>query len=474
MTQTLFLRRALLLWLFVVGYCFTPGCRTIEGTWGVPPVYEAYDTPSSVGAGTGTETFFRPFGSYENLTGMGPENPDTDEDLRSLGQHVRILSPFLDFRWGTRGKRYWVLPLFYYRSSPPSPAGTHYSWTLFPFLFGGNNLEHGSYFAFFPLAGKLKGLLGHDEIVFALFPLYWYWAKEERGLERHSTHILLPFFNVAWGGWTGFRFWPFYGHYRAFKDTGEPVYDRKFILWPFYIRQKNQLTFDPTDLLFIAPFYGQSIGHRIQTYTYLWPLFQTSYDRKYDRKTYMGYLFPYRFTTGQTDVWPFYGVKRRESTVRVAGIYNRQYRQFFLWPIQRYTSTSDGLAEDTRLWILPLFWHFYYIEREQMRLRSETKIWPFFRVRQTKSWDDPSIALDLLSPLWFEREDYYRLYSRWFNIFRYRWTPDIYGWELLYGAVMYRAEPEKKEKLFSILGGLFECGSRQDAFVLRLLYVPWW
>jgi len=406
MTQASSLRRAVVQWVFVFGFCyFAVGCRTIEGTWGVPPFYETYDTPSSVGSGTGTETFFRPLGSYENLTGMGRDNPKTQEDLWSLGQHVRVLSPFFDFRWGSPGSRYWVLPVFYYRSHAPTAAGTHYNWMVFPFLFGGNNVAHESYFALFPLGGNLKGLLGHDDIVFAFFPLYWYWNTQEHGLERHSAHFLLPFFNIAWGGRTGFRFWPFYGHYQAVKSDGQPLYDRKFVLWPFYIRQQNQLDFDPTDLLFIAPFYGQSLGQRTQSYTYMWPLSQTSYDRKYNRKSYMGYLFPYRLTTGQADFWPFYGVKRRESLVRVAGIYTKLYRQFLLWPIQRYTWSTDGLAEDTRLWILPLFWHFYYIDRGEMRLRSETKVWPLFRIRETKSWSDPRVDFDLVSPLWFDRED---------------------------------------------------------------------
>ncbi len=40
-------------------------CRTIEGTYGVPPFYEVYDTPSSIDARVGKEVYVRPLFSYE-------------------------------------------------------------------------------------------------------------------------------------------------------------------------------------------------------------------------------------------------------------------------------------------------------------------------------------------------------------------------------------------------------------------------
>jgi hypothetical protein len=39
--------------------------------------------------------------------------------------------------------------------------------------------------------------------------------------------------------------------------------------------------------------------------------------------------------------------------------------------------------------------------------------------------------------------------------------------------VMYRREAATREKLFSVLGGFFECGTRDGDLALRFLYLPW-
>ena len=428
-------------------------CRTIDSTWGVPPFYEIYPTPSSVGSTKGNETFFRPLGSYERL----------GADAR----HLRFITPFLDFRWGPEERRYRVLPLFFYRSSPQYLSGEEMDWMLFPILFGGSDPDEGSYFAVFPFGGNLKGLFGQDEIRFVLFPIYWH----SRDRERHSLHIVWPFYNTVWGGdWRGSRLWPFYGRYRSFTEDGALRYDRRFVLWPFYLRRDDQMHIRPTELFFSFPFYGEMKNDRVQTYTFFWPFFQTTYDQKYDRRSYAGYFLPYRIAHGQTDIWPFFGVKKLSPGTSVGGVVRRTYRHFALWPIERYEWATDGLEESTRFWLLPLLWHFYYIDKDTLETRKYFKLWPVFQYQR----QGQDVSFELVSPLWFFREDYERLYSRWFNIFRYRWKLEVSGWELLYGAIMYRREPGREEKVFSVLGGLFECGSRGGGLVLRLLYIPWW
>ena len=151
-----------------------------------------------------------------------------------------------------------------------------------------------------------------------------------------------------------------------------------------------------------------------------------------------------------------------------------------MWPIERYTWEKDEAIEARRFWLLPLFWHFHYIDQETHETRREWKLWPLMRYVR----DEEKVAFDMVSPLWFRRPEFYRFYSRWFNLFRYRSREHVSGWELLYGAIMYRRETPREareleargegEAIFSILGGLFACGTRDDKFVMRLLYVPWW
>lgn len=430
------------------------GCRTIEGTRGIPPFYEVYESPSSFGAWTGTETMIRPLSSYEESE---PER-----------RRFRSLLPFIDFQWGPALQQYWVLPLFLYRDKQKPMAGRNVDWALFPILFGGDDPAEGSYFAVLPLGGQLKGLLGQDEIWFVAFPLY----VRSRRMEKRSLHVVWPFYNEVWGGgWSGRRLWPFHGRYRSHDSEGMPRYDREFILWPFYLHHRDLMNVDPTDVLFTFPFYGHRVNSRSRTHTYFWPLYVHHHDARYDRETHAGYIFPFRFAPGHTDIWPFFGTKKVSRGTDLAGVARRTYRHYALWPIERYEWASDGEEESTRFWLLPLLWHFHYIDKDTLDTRTESKIWPLLAYR--RSGED--VALDLLSPLWFQYEPYDRFYGRWFALFRYRWkATGLGGWEILYGAIMYRREDRVKERIFSILGGLLEAGSRGDRAHFRILYIPWW
>ena len=424
----------------------------------------------------GEEVYFRPFFSYERW-GAGDGG---------LGrQRIQSFPPFVDLRWRENEYRYHLLPLFFHRQTT-TPEGTDTDWIVFPFLFWGYDPVEGSYFAVFPLGGNIKGLLGQDEITFAAFPLFWF----ARDGQKRSLHILWPFVNTVWGGnWRGGRLWPFYGRYRAQTDQGQPHYDRRFVLWPFYIHRRDHLSIRPSETFFTFPFYGQRMSSRYQTRTYLWPLFQTHQDLERNRSFYMGFLFPYHIPKGEEDapasarivpgsenflhvaVWPFFSIKREtRPPTPLGGPRRRYYRHFFLWPLERYQWATDGSQETTQLWLLPLIWHFYYIDNNTLRTEKAWKVWPLFEYRR----EGADISVDFLSPLWFKREVYKRHYARWFGLFRYRWTPELSGWEVLYGALTYRRDREREENVFSILGGLFECGVREQSFVLRLLYIPWW
>jgi hypothetical protein len=426
------------------------GCRTIEGTWGVPPFYEVYPTPSSPGV-EGTEVYYRPFLGHEET------DPETER--------VRALLPLIDFRWGPQEERFRFTPVFDYRRFVQPLGGEDLDWMVLILLLGGYDSTEGSYLALFPFGGKLRGLLGHEEIDFVLFPAYWHWRRKE----RHSAHVLWPLYNEVWGGdWKGWRLWPFYGRYRSHTSEGRLRYDRTFIAWPFYIRRHDQMHILPTETFFTFPFYGERLNSRTVTRTYLWPFYVYHHDRRYDRTTHAGYIFPFRFTEGQTDVWPLFGWKKMNRGTSIGGLDRRYYRHFFIWPIERYSWATDGLQETTRFWLLPLVWTFYYIDKDTLETKNYLKVWPFF----TYERGGRDVAFDLISPLWLRREEYVRYYSRWFHIFRYRSTRDLSGWEVLWGAIMYRRDSTRTESLFSILGGLFECGTREGAFALRLLYLP--
>jgi hypothetical protein len=385
---------------------------------------------------------------------------------------------------------YWILPAFFYRAFLQPLGGKDIDWFFLVLFWGGNDPEEGRYFAFLPFAGRLKGLLGLDEADVLMFPLF---ARTLNG-ERRSLHILWPFFNrVSGGDWRGWRLWPFYGRYESRYRDGQPRYDRSFVLWPFYIRSHEQLNVNPTDLFFTFPFYGHRVNSRSDTRTYLWPFFQVHDDKKEGRRTYMGFIFPYRFTEGQTDAWPLFGFKETRRLNAPGGEIRHRRRHFILWPIERHDWAEDAREEMTRFWLMPVFWRYQTTDKEKAETDTEWKVWPLCLFRSKAG----ETAFDFISPLPLYRQDYDRYYGRLFALFRYRSTPALRGWELLYGLLMYRSEvgaapapgsgtggeaagpsgageAAREEAVFSVLGGLFACGRRNGSLVLRFLYIPWW
>ncbi len=442
------------------------GCRTIEGTYGVPPFYEEYPSPSSPEAATGREVYYRPLFSYERSLPLGVPRDEVAPELERT--RVRSLPPVVDVSLEHNQHRVQLLPLFFHRQRR-GPEGADSDWMLLPFFFWGHEPGAGSYFAFFPVGGQLRGLLGQDKIHFALFPIYWKSENES----KHSLHVLWPFVNTVWGrNWEGWRAWPFYGRYSTQTQDGEPRSRQRFVLWPFYIEREDRLHDSPQQTFFTFPFYGHRLGERSETRTYLWPFYQVHEDLRTGQTTHMGYVIPYRFTDNHYDLWPFFGVKQLEEPGPIGdgATARRRYRHFFLWPIERYDWFADGNQETTRFWLLPLLWHFYYIDTDTLATEEKWKVWPFWYYK--RRGDD--VSFDLFSPLWFDAEPYQRHYARWFSIFRYRWTQDLSGWEVLYGAVMFRRDATRRESVFSLLGGLLECGRQDGGVTLKLLYIPLW
>jgi hypothetical protein len=456
-------------------------CRSVEGTRGLPPLFEIYSTPALETTEARSEIYLRPLGSYEDLSGEKGE-PDA--------WRVFLLKPFGKFRSSNRRGLSQILPLWQYRRTRLLDGGEDIDWMLFPFLFGGADPDEGAYFAVFPLGGRLKGLIGHQFIDFALFPL---WARLEQK-ERVSYNVLWPIFNItSGGGWSGWRFFPFYSEYEWLQADGSPRSRRRAILWPFWIVNDTWHEGKKTHVFFSMPFYGVRENERSVTRTYAWPLYVEYYDKLRDAKLVGGYFFPYRFGEYQGrryfDPWPFFGIKEVEE-VRLETTEYRRFREFAIWPIQRYDWSRDIREESERFWLLPFYWNHLTVNLIDGTSQRKWKAWPFVGYER----DDDELMIETFSPMWMHRRDWDRTYGRLFAWFRYRQNSRYTGWELFWGTFYWgsgtpETPPRKVEDepatetngetrsddfLFSILGGLFECGEHEDKLILRVLWIPWW
>ncbi|MCH2373724.1 MAG: hypothetical protein MK538_06045, partial [Planctomycetes bacterium] len=59
-----------------------------------------------------------------------------------------------------------------------------------------------------------------------------------------------------------------------------------------------------------------------------------------------------------------------------------------------------------------------------------------------------------------------------FNLFRYRSQAAWWGWDFLYGTLLYRRQNQGEEMVFSVLGGFLEFERDTQESILRFLYLP--
>lgn len=409
------------------------GCRTINNTIGLPPFIE-YNTADK-------EWAVRPI-------------------FTAKAGDVKCVWPLFRYKHDEKGVSSWLLPFMVYRARPQE-KGMDRDFYLFPFIAWGSSPEEGDYFAFFPFGGRLKSFMGKDEFDFALWPLY----MRLRDRDTISRHILFPLINwVSGGGRSGWRFWPFWAAYSAVTREGLPKYLRRFVLWPFFSRQWNQLdTKNPSDAWIFFPFYSHAESNHLSHTNILWPLYAHREDRKRKLNTWGMSVVPIRFSQGESesqwDFWPFWGWWDRPE----------RFRQFCLWPLQRYEYEDTDKVTAERFWLLPFWWQTdvaWHEEDGGDTTRSRRKLWPFFSYEakgEAAHWE----ALSILP--WFDPvTDHF--WGRLFQLARYQRQGRKKAFELLWG--LYSQESDETQSVWRILGGCFSRRVAADKTIFRFLFIP--
>ncbi|MCA8922251.1 MAG: hypothetical protein KDD82_10610 [Planctomycetes bacterium] len=341
---------------------------------------------------------------------------------------------------------------------------------LWPFFaYGSGDSEEDSYFALFPFGGTTRGLLGKEEITWYGFPLPAYMKIKDRAYT--SIHYAFPFVNFVEGPHNqGFRIFPFYANYTRTNLRDEPVYERTFVMWPFYSHSRDGLDEPvPTESLFVFPFYGRITGPKYTNTTLLWPFFRYE-DDAYRDWWELRAPFPF-FTVGggkdraRFDLWPLFGVKWRKDYAR----------HFFVWPIWRYESLENERSEFSGQWLLPLFWRTYSLDKETGRERHKVRVYPLLHYRREK---DTSVDISVLSPWYFDDANgFERVLGPFTRLYRYHRDADG-GTEhqALLGLFSYRdlpAAPQRGEySRLSLLFGLFQYRNLGGEKALRFLWLP--
>lgn len=369
-----------------------------------------------------------------------PETQETEaailwpflQEYRSPRVHQLALRPLVNVRWEDPGEeegityeiqgiwpvflhrrttgptrlRTRVLPVFNHVRFHHPDGNVETDTAIYPFFLWGSSDEGEDYFAFFPVAGRIRGLFGQDRIRFLLFPFY---ADTQKG-EHRAWHFLWPF--VKWskgGGKSAFRIWPFVG----WKQK-ENRYRKFFLLWPFFARVQNRLGSErPTDSWFFLPFYGRQQTPFGKVRYYLYPFF--SYQRnERPGNRFREWRIPWPLLTiargdriRQTEVWPFWGRKRRVGT----------RSSFALYPIYRSYTAWSRVHVSRRRYVLPLYWSYTQTDAQGVLRQRRVKGFPLVDYSVGGPWRK---RVRVISPLWFWRpfggfernySDFWTLYS---------------------------------------------------------------
>jgi hypothetical protein len=403
------------------------GCESMA----IPPFYEQ-EIDENVPMREGVREV-----TWEEDIGLRPlfDVRKTEKEDRT---EVSWLFPLGEYERKGEDKRVRFYP-FYLRDVRVDPDGFKHDTTVCfpPGLFAGTHPLHGDFVYLFPFGGTMYGLLGKDEIVGVLFPLYA-WTKD-RGVE--TNHVIFPL--VAWwsGGdekatQEGFRVLPFYGHQKKVTAEGLTVFERHTVLWPFVTwvhEEKNSR--NPYDSIFIFPFWGKTRSGWRDEDTVLWPLFRYMHDKQEHYEEWRA-PFPFFFygreddskdavAHSRFDIWPLFGVRTRGDSY---------FRQFFLFPFERYERQETDEYTDRRFWFAPfLYWKSRVGKKaanEGEKLASagstdeapwseqKTRVWPFVRYERKKEGD---VELHALCPLWFDDPNlnFETILDPLYRVFRY-------------------------------------------------------
>ncbi|MBT0663225.1 hypothetical protein KI809_02835 [Geobacter pelophilus] len=346
---------------------------------------------------------------------------------------------------------------------------------FFPFYISGNSKKYGPYTSLFPIYGDIYERFWKDEYHFLLFPLYGSTVKKG----TTSRNYLYPIFNTLTGEKeSGFQVWPLYG-----QAAKEAVYNKRFILWPFYIRENKGLdTANPTEKLFLFPLYTATDSPDRTERGFLWPFFGYSEDRKQNQ-------------SGKDYFWPFIWTVRGENRTVDSFLpfyFNEQKKEssksWYLWPLYRNdTLTTETFSRD-RDRVL----YFLYSDSLERWVkdgseRRRTALWPLFVYKRdnrgVKTFSFPAPVEPVL-----DRDEIEQNWAPLWRIYQQKWTDSgesvvsflwsLYWHEIredavsyeFYPLLSYRGQPRTTET--SVLKGLFRYRNVSGEKSLKLLWLP--
>lgn len=406
---------------------------------------------------------------------------DTEYRPQKDERRTHILWPFLHYVREGREKEISFLGVQVYRDQIDHRGFRDFDVVAGPVLYG-HSADEGSYLLILPFGGTTRGIFAKDYGLWVLFPLFGQFKEKD----WTSTHVLFPIVNVwSGGGRSGFRIFPLFAHYEREGASGRTSYRRTWILWPFWSTLENNLdsAAGAQRMWFLFPFFGRGEGPDTRSWTLLFPFFKYYENNggKFGGPLYDVWA-PWPFAhivrgrdRRTTDFWPFFGMRERGYDVVAGELRDRYKRKYILWPLWRDEQQWEGDLSHDRWWLMPFVWNFETENRLTHRRKREFKVWPLFRY---KRWEDGSVTLNILSPLWFKDPEgaFERTWGAVTRVY-HAWVDDegasrkelLWG---LYGERDYRSYEGEEVSKTSLLFGMFQYERRDERKELRFFWLP--
>lgn len=430
-----------------------------------------------------------PATGYSNLSLLGPlfkrekNGATTRTALRPLfftsstdgDQETEILYPIASTSSSGGDSDTQVLKLYQKHVSRSGTPEEKRDSMLFPLYISGRSEKYGPYTSVFPLYGDLYERFWRDEYHYALFPLYGRTVKKG----TTSSNYLYPFFNTVSGEQeSGFQFWPLYG-----QSAKSGVYDKRFVLWPFFISEHlAQDTDNPVTNLSLLPLYASSRSpQRSATYA-PWPFCGVVRDSS-GQVVERDFLWPFwltaRGTESSTDRFlPFYAASRNKDNSS----------NWVMWPLYRHeTILSATFRQDKTSLLYFLFSRSDESWPQLGRDRARSTFWPLYAWKRDEDGVRTLSMPALVEPVvWNDGVE--RNWAPLWRLFISTWDGQGNGatsllWNLYWRekrgnesagelSPLFSWRSSTNESEFKVFKGLFGYGSRSGKSWLSIFWIP--
>jgi hypothetical protein len=346
---------------------------------------------------------------------------------------------------------------------------------VFPFYISGRSEKYGPYTSFTPFYGDLYERFRKDEYHFVMFPLYGRTVKKG----TTNRNYLYPFFSTTEGEKeSGYQIWPIYG-----QSAKEGVYSKRFVLWPFFMREESGLdTNNPTRKFYLLPLYASSVSPQSTSRYYLWPFFGYMTGREGNQKEW-DYFWPFwRKVRGEkrnlNSYLPFYSLDRRAETSK----------RWIMWPLYKHEEMESTVFRQEKE---KVFYFLYTDDREIWPKapgeKRRTALWPLFlynlNSRGVKSLSFPAP----LEPI-VDREGIEKNWAPLWRLYQQKWNDNgdsavsvlwnLYWHEKRGPAIAYEFYPffacrsEHKQSDIKIIKGLVRFQDNDGRKGLTFFWLP--